>query len=97
MSTDVASSLDYSFLLSFTSQDLLFSPTQQQQIQKIITAQTVQRNDHDILESVTLSFSTAWPGTSTSTELPIVASTIGNIGSYTMTQLIQYTNICDWI
>ena len=89
VSTDVASSLGYSFLLSFTSQDLLFSPAQQQQIQKIITAQTAQRNDHDILESVTLSFSTAWPGTSTSTELP----TIGNIGSYTMTQLIQYTNI----
>ena len=64
-STDVASSLGYSFLLSFTSQDLLFSPTQQQWIQKIITAQTAQRNDHDILESVTTNFSTAWPGTST--------------------------------
>ena len=51
------------------------------------------KNNHDILESVTLSFSTAWPETSTSTELPIVTSTIGNIGSYTMTQLIQYTNI----
>ena len=93
VNTDIASSLGYSFLLSFTFQDPLFSPAQQQWIQKIITAQTAQRNDHDILESVTPSFSTAWPGTSTLTELPIVASTIGNIGKYTMTQLIRYTNI----
>ena len=77
VSTDVTSSLSYSFLLSFTAQDPLFSPAQQQWIQKIITAQTAQRNDHDILQSIILNFSTTWPGTLvTSTELPIIASTI---------------------
>ena len=77
MSTDVTLSLSYSFLLSFTAQDPLFSPVQQHWIQKIITAQTAQRNDHDILQSIILNFSTAWPGTlATSTELPIVTSTI---------------------
>ena len=59
VSTDVTSSLSYSFLLSFTAQDPLFSPAQQQWIQKIITAQTAQRNDHDILQSIILNFSTA--------------------------------------
>ena len=59
VSTDVTLLLSYSFLLSFTAQDLLFSPAQQQWIQKIITAQTAQRNDHDILQSIILNFSTA--------------------------------------
>ena len=59
VSTDVTSSLSYSFLLSFTAQDALFSHAQQQWIQKIITAQTAQRNDHDILQSIILNFSTA--------------------------------------
>ena len=77
VSTDITSSLSYSFLLCFIAQDLLFSPAQQQWIQKIITAQTAQRNDYDILQIIILNFSTAWPGTpATSTELPIVTSTI---------------------
>ena len=59
VSTDVTLSLSYSFLLSFTAQDPLFSPAQQQWIQKIITAQTAQRNDYDILQSIILNFSTA--------------------------------------
>ena len=88
VSTDVTSSLGCYFLLSFTFQDPLFSSAQQQWIQLIITAQTAQRNDHDNLESVTSNLSTALSETSTSTELPIVTSTIENVGSYTMTQLI---------
>ena len=77
VSTDVTLSLSYSFLLSFTAQDPLFSPAQQQWIQKVITTQTAQRNEHDILQSIILNFSTALPGTlATSTELPIVTSTI---------------------
>ena len=59
VSTDVTLLLSYSFLLSFTAQDPLFSPAQQQWIQKIITAQTAQRNDYNILQSIILNFSTA--------------------------------------
>ena len=77
MSTDVTLSLGYSFLLSFTAQDPLLSPAQHQLIQKIITAQTAQRNDHDILQIIIPNFSNAWPGTlAISTELPIVTSTM---------------------